>query len=103
MAADIRVIGAEAGLDLTGLNQWVADREQTMAPVEAISGGEDPAGNDITAVSFDLNRNPLANKLARVKLLVGGQEVVGPNEKLVCKGKAYISGTLTGVFLVRDK
>jgi hypothetical protein len=102
-AQDVKIIGADPGLDLQALTGWVQGREQTLAPVVAISLGEGADGKTQTAVSFDLNRDTLTAKFATVKLLVGGAPVVGPNETLVCKGKAYVSNAETGVFLVRPK
>ncbi|MES2724383.1 MAG: hypothetical protein V4656_14615 [Pseudomonadota bacterium] len=100
---DVSVLGVKPDLDLTELNAWVTAREQTMAPVIGIAKGATSNGKPETAVSFDLDQDTLETNFARVKLKVGNAPVLAPNEVLVCEGKAYISGALTPVFLVRKK
>jgi hypothetical protein len=95
---DIRIIGAEKTLALDGLNAFVAQREQTMAPLVGIGDG-----GDNTACSFDLDQDVLAGKFAIVRLKVGATCVVPGDETSVCEGQAYISGTLTDVCVTRPK
>lgn len=99
--ADVRVLGVAKDLDLAALNKWIAQRERTLAPVVATGEGETAGGSQETAVSFDLDQPTRKSKFAKVKLKVGDAVVVAPDETLVCEGKAYISGVLTAVFLVR--
>ena len=100
---DVSVLGVKSDLDLTKLNDWIKAREQTMAPVIAIAKGATSDGKPETAVSFDLDQDTLETNFARLKKKVGDAPVVAPDEVLVCEGKAYISGALTPVFLVRKK
>ena len=90
-----KIFGADKGLSLSDLTEWVAGKEALWGPLVDIGHNDEGTLGKFSTDGDIPDRSPV------IRALVGGQGVVPSGNDEVCRGAVYIAGQLTDVVVYR--